>query len=811
MKFFIIFIFTLIIPFQIYSQNTGNIIGKVTDKNTQESLPGAIITIENQNKSIATDIDGNYKFVLPVGSYTIKATYVGYKTITKFNVSLTSGNAQIINFELAENTSTLDEVTVKANKTKTAAASDAITPLSVQSLSTEEIRNNPGGNFDISRVIQALPGVAGTTASGGFRNDIILRGGSPNENIYYLDGIEIPVLNHFSTQGSAGGPAGIINTSFVQDIKLSTSAFNAQFDNSLSGVFEINQRDGNKESVQGNVRLSGSEFAAAFDGPINEKTSFLLSARRSYLQFLFKLIGLPIRPDFWDYQAKITHQINKKASLTFMGLGAIDNFRFEVPKEATAENIEIIRSNFLIKQWNYTGGVSLKYLVRNGYITAALSRNHLNNNLAKYEDNENPSKETQTFFSDSKEIENKLRLSVRKYAKGLSYSYGGVIQAVTYGNDFRSVIQKEQKNTSGIIIQPGINAVFNTKLNFMRYGLFGQIGKTFNNQVSISAGVRTDMNSFTTTGMNPLKTISPRISFSAPISDKIRFNASWGTYFKTPIYTVLGFKDNKGNFVNKNAEYVRSTHYTGGFEYLPKPDLRFTLEGFFKKYSHVPVSISNNISLANQGGDFGAIGNEAVKSVGLGNTYGMEAFIQQKLMKRQFVTLSYTYVISKFGGENQDLVASAWDNRHLLSFIYGLKFKKQFEIGLKYRFAGGSPYTPYDIAASQRNYLTRGTGILDYSKTNTLRLKPFTQLDVRIDKKWNYKKWTLDLYADISNITATKNDAIKPFTFKRNADNTAFATTDGKAINPDGSNAIPLILNNASGNLIPTIGFIIEF
>jgi CarboxypepD_reg-like domain/TonB-dependent Receptor Plug Domain len=811
MKFFTFFISTFIFALNSFAQNTGNISGKVIDKNSQEALPGAVITIENLNKSMATDVDGNFKFSLPVGSYSVKATYVGYKTITKFNVSLTSGNAQIINFELVASTAILDEVTIRATKAKSAAASDAITPLSVQSLSTEEIRSNPGGNFDISRVIQALPGVAGTTAGGGFRNDIILRGGSPNENIYYLDGVEIPVLNHFSTQGSAGGPAGIINTSFVQDIKLSTSAFNAQFDNSLSGVFEINQRDGNADRVQGNVRLSASEFAAAFDGPINEKTSFLISARRSYLQFLFKLIGLPIRPDFWDYQTKITHRINKKATLTFMGLGAIDNFRFEVPKEATAENIQIIRSNYLIKQWNYTGGISLKYLVKNGYLTAALSRNHLNNNLDKYEDNENPTKETQTFFSDSKEIENKLRLSVRKYNKGLTYSYGGVAQAVTYSNDFRSVIQKEQKNSAGLVVQPGINATFNTKLSFLRYGLFGQVGKTFSNQVSISAGIRTDMNSFTKTGMNPLKTISPRVSFSAPVSENIRFNASWGTYYKTPIYTVLGFKDNTGNFINKNAEYVRSTHYTGGFEYLPKPDLRFTIEGFYKKYSQVPVSVRNNISLANQGGEYGAIGNEEVRSVGLGNTYGIEAFIQQKLMKRQFVTLSYTYVISKFGGENQDLVASAWDNKHLLSFIYGLKFRKQFEIGLKYRYSGGSPYTPYDVAASQRNYLTRGTGILDYSKTNTLRLKPFSQLDLRIDKKWNYKKWTLDLYADIANITATKNDAIKPFTFKRNAENTAFATTDGKAIQPDGSNAIPLILNNASGNLIPTIGFIVEF
>jgi hypothetical protein len=143
--------------------------------------------------------------------------------------------------------------------------------------------------------------VAGTTGGGGFRNDIILRGGGPNENVYYLDDIEIPILNHFTTQGSAGGPAGIINISFIEDIKLSTSAFNAQFDNSLSGVFQFKQREGNSEKLQGNLRLSASEVAATFDGPIGQKTTYLVSARRSYLSFLFTLLDLPIRPDYWNF------------------------------------------------------------------------------------------------------------------------------------------------------------------------------------------------------------------------------------------------------------------------------------------------------------------------------------------------------------------------------------------------------------------------------------------------------------------------------------------------------------------------------
>jgi hypothetical protein len=172
---------------------------------------------------------------------------------------------------------------VKFDKGKSASAADMITPLSVQALTTEEIKSNPGGNFDISRVIQALPGVAGSP-SGNVRNDIIIRGGAPNENVFYLDGIEIPVINHFQTQGSSGGPQGMLNVSFIEDVKLSSSAFGAQFDNALASVFEIKQREGNPERVSGNIRLSGTEIAGTLEGPINPKTNFLVSARRSYLQ-----------------------------------------------------------------------------------------------------------------------------------------------------------------------------------------------------------------------------------------------------------------------------------------------------------------------------------------------------------------------------------------------------------------------------------------------------------------------------------------------------------------------------------------------
>jgi hypothetical protein len=248
-----------------------------------------------------------------------------------------------------------------------------------------------------------------------------------------------------------------------------------------------------------------------------------------------------------------------------------------------------------------------------------------------------------------------------------------------------------------------------------------------------------------------------------------------------------------------------------GLEWVASKTLRFTVEGFLKKYSDYPVSAFSGISLANQGGEFGILGNEKVLAVGTGEAYGLEFFAQQKLNKNLYFTGSYTLFWSKFSNKDGKLISSAWDNRHLLSLLAGYKLPKNWELGVKYRLQGGVPFTPLDLTASQRNYATIGRGVLDFSRLNTIRLGNFNQLDIRIDKKWNYRRVTLDLFLDIQNATNAVNPAPDTYTFKRTADGSAFVTTDGKALKADGSNAVPLVLTNTEGSLLPSIGLIVEF
>jgi hypothetical protein len=258
-------------------------------------------------------------------------------------------------------------------------------------------------------------------------------------------------------------------------------------------------------------------------------------------------------------------------------------------------------------------------------------------------------------------------------------------------------------------------------------------------------------------------------------------------------------------------QYINSVHYALGVQFIPRDDWRFTLEGFYKDYNNYPVSVRTGISLANQGADFTSVGNEAVSSVGKGRTYGVELFVQQKLIKKTFYAFSATVYRSEFSGSNGILLPSSWNFGYLISTTIGQKLGKGWELGLKYRLAGGAPFTPYDPIASRANYLVTGVGTLDYTAINSQTLKPFQQGDIRIDKKINFKKTSLDLYMDVQNAARFTSEGIPNYTFKRNADNTGFATTDGNAVKADGSNAIPVYLNNDNSTFVPTIGFIFEF
>jgi len=806
-------VFSLFFSFESMSQATSAISGVVVNKNSQAALPGISIQLTPGGKSTISDSLGNFRIagIIP-GAYAISFSGIGFQPKTISNLVVTSGNEVTLQVELEPQASQLNTIVVSGRK-NSARVATIESPLSIQRLTTEDIKANPGGNFDISRVIQSLPGVGGGVGGGSFRNDIIIRGGSPSENVFYLDGIEVPIINHFSTQGSGGGPQGILNVSFIEDVRLSTSAFDARYDNALSSVFQFKQKAGNSNRLQGNIRMSASEVAATFDGPLSKNTTFLASARRSYLQLLFQAIDLPIRPNYWDFQFKTTTKLGKKTTLSFLGIGAIDEFNFAAPKEATPEKLYVINSSPSVNQNSYTIGASLKHLTDKGFVNISLSRNLLNNRADKYLDNKNPVEADRTFRINSTETENKFRFDVNNTYGEWKLSYGATAQLIQFDNSFFQVVSNTVRDAQGNVIKPAITLNSSSDVNFIRYGAFVQAGRRLlNNRLGLSAGLRTDANNNEKDNQNLLKQLSPRVSLSYALTDKWNISASYGQYFRLPSFTQMAFTTNiNGQAFSNPDDYIKSTHWVAGFEYLPSSTTRFTIEGFYKRYNNYPVSVIDGISLGNKGTEFGAIGNEPVVQNGKGRVWGLEFFAQQKLTQRFFGVFSYTFYRSEFSGSDGIFVPANWDNRHLISATLGYKFKRNWELGVKFRYQGEAPYTPYNLEQSRLNYLTLGTGVFDFSQVNTLRLPAFHSGDIRIDKKWNYRKLTLDLFLDVTNFYSSKSAGIPNYTFKRTADNASFESTDGQPVKMDGSNATPVLLNNLDGTLLPTIGFIIEF
>jgi len=393
-----------------------------------------------------------------------------------------------------------------------------------------------------------------------------------------------------------------------------------------------------------------------------------------------------------------------------------------VPKESSPEKEYNLRSNPIINQWNYTIGSTIKRRINNGVLNIALSRNMFENRLDRFEDAQFNNENARVLKLVSRETENKLRLDVNKYSGKFKYSYGGVLQYVKFSNEGFARIKNAIKGTNGLDSVAAINAGLNSAIEFFRYGFFAEANRLFlQNRLNLTVGIRADGNTFTNTGNDIYRTLSPRVAASYALTEKWNINATAGRYYRLPIYTVLGYKNRNGELPNTDNEYIAVNHFVAGLEFLPTNVTRITVEGFFKQYSNYAVSDATGISLANQGTEFGAIGNERTISSGNGRAYGFEIFLQQKLVKNIFTTISYTFFYSKFSGKDGKYVSSAWDNRHLLSAILGYKFKRGWEIGLKHRFAGGSPYTPFDIQASTQNYLLAGTGTLDFGNLNSLR------------------------------------------------------------------------------------------
>lgn len=779
---FIALLFPLAIQAQILR-------GTVVDASDNSPLPGAIISIEGVSNQAISDMDGQFELSgLKTGLFNVSVALIGYDAQTQFEVLVTQAKPAIVNFNLREALQVLDEVEISAQQQF---KQEAQSPVSVQSIGINEIQRNPGGNQDISKVIQSLPGVASGVA---FRNDLIIRGGGPNENRFYLDGIEIPAINHFATQGASGGPVGMINVNFIRDVDFYTSAFPAQRGNSLSSIMEINLKDGRTDKTGGIFQIGASEVGLTLDGPINKKTTYLASIRRSYLQFLFKAIGLPFLPTYNDYQFKVKHNFDRNNQLTILSLGAYDVSILNTDQNETPEQRYILNYLPEYNQWNYSIGAKYTHFGPRGITNLVLSRFMLNNESYKFENNDRSANQLLNYASQ--EIENKFRLEHQIKKNRWESMVGFGLEQAKYNTQ-----TYDERLPGGFILDYSTDAVYYKANAFANW-----VGRFAEDRLKLSLGLRTDIIDFNASTQNPLNQLSPRLALSYSINENWTLDGNYGIYYQLPPYTALGYTGMDGN--NADLSFIQAEHFVlGSSQYWPW-NAKTSIEGFYKRYSNYPFLLRDSISLATVGGDFGVIGNQLATSTSNGRAFGLELTYQQKLYKGLFGIAAITLVRSEFQDILGDYVPSSWDNGIIATFTFGKRFGKNYEIGMQYQHLGGAPYTPFDLdkTATIYNWDVLGRGIPNYGLLNTQRLGEFDRLNIRIDKKWFLKKVNIDLYFDLQNALAYKVAGPDFIDVVRDSDG-------NPVINPDKpwqyqTTTLP---NVNGGTVLPSVGFIFEF
>lgn len=719
--------------------------GRVIDRLTRTPVAYASVVIVGQGtKGASTDNEGNFTIenVAP-GIYRLEAAMLGYKSVITPEY-IVSAATPFIEIEMDEESQGVDAVTVTLTPFRRTVES----PVGLNVIGLREIEKSPGANRDIARIVRSYPGVSFSPV--GYRNDLIVRGGGPSENRFFMDGIEIPNINHFATQGASGGPVSIVNADLIREINFYTGAFPADRAGGMSSVLDFRLRDGDPDKQTFKGTVGASEVGLSGSGHMGDKTTYTFSVRQSYLQLLFKVLGLPFLPNYIDGQVKIKSRLTERDELTFLALAGIDDMRLNT--DQTGESAEYMLSYLpQLKQETFTVGAAYRHYAGRHVQNITLGHTYLNNRNLKYTDNDDSSEENLRLRLRAVEQKTTLRADNRSYIGRWTISEGFEAGYSHYDNNTVQRLYTEQRDTM---------TSYATRLGSFFWGVFVTANYTSaDNRLTASLGVRADGSDYSGRMARLWRQTSPRASVSYALSDSWSVSAASGIYYQLPPFTALGYKDADGALANRDLDYMRVFSSSAGFDWRLRDRMIVTLQGFYKGYGNIPLSTRDGVPLTCKGNDYGTVGDEPLVSSAEGRAYGVEAMVKWQIPGRLNVIGSATLYRSEYRNDpHSPYIASAWDNRFVANVSGTYDFGRNWSVGAKISAIGGAPYTPYDEDKSslKEAWDAQGRPYLDYTRYNTERLDAFAQLDVRVDKVFYFEKWMLGFYIDLQNITASQ-------------------------------------------------------
>ena len=543
--------------------------------------------------------------------------------------------------------------------------------------------------------------------------------------------------------------------------------------------------------------LGASEVSLASNGHLGKKTSYLVSVRQSYLQFLFDMLGLPFLPTFTDAQFKLKTRFDARNELTVLGLGGIDKMKLNT--KADDEDNEYILSYLpKIQQETFTLGAVYRHYAGAHVQSVVASHSYLNNRNTKYQQNDESDPDRLMLRLRSTEQNTQLRLENSSSFRNWKVTVGTCLDYSQYSNTTFQKVYTDRAQTFD----------YHTYLGIMRWGLFGTVNYTsIDERFTASLGLRADANNYSAAMKDLSDQLSPRLSLSYQLTEHWSLSGNAGLYYQLPPYTALGFKNNNGLYANKYAlRYMQVSQGSVGLNWRKGDTFEVSVEGFYKDYDKIPLSVADGIPLTCKGNDYGVIGNELLTSTAQGRSYGAELLLKWLVAKKLNLASSFTLFKSEYRTDKEsEYIASAWDNRFIFNLRGTYNLPRHWSVGMKVSCIGGAPYTPYDADKSSlvTAWNAQGKPYYDYTRYNEERLSAFTQVDIRIDKTFYLKRCMLGFYIDLQNIAGSK---------LKQAD---VLMSTGVIKNPDAPIAeqryVMKSLKQESGTLLPTLGITFEY
>jgi hypothetical protein len=729
----------------------------------------------------------------------IKASLIGYQPIVKTDIIVTTAGEIHVSIKMSESPLELNQVTVSPDYFDKGAAEN---PMSTVSLGSEEIRRSPGSDMDYQRILQAMPGVSFSTDQ---TNELLVRGGAPDENLTVFDHMEIQSTNHYPNQYNSGGPINMVNVDLIQDVEFSTGGFISKYGDKSSSVINITTREGTRERLlTGNANMSMAGYGTVLEGNINGgQGSWIVSARNSFLDLISGAVGLTAVPKYYDLQSKVVYDLSSVHKLSFSGI--YGNDRIDIAGEpqvtnlalaGTSDSVDIYNVN--VRQYQYAAGLSLSSKWSEKFISIiTLSKNNYHSNNLVTSDftqrnyggdgkvlSTNVLGTRKIFGENDDEGETALNAEFILNANRTNeFDFGGAMKFI----NFKAIESADADTTrysfgtfDTTVVVPAANISYDFRFPdyYKGYAYVNDKISLFDDRLVFNVGLRYDYFSYSGNG-----NISPRFSASYSIVPNVTsVNLAVGKYYQTPPLPEFG--DMYQSEVNRYLTSSLADHYVLGVEEIVAEGLKVNVEGYYKRYSGLPVS-ENFIHFSDQ-----TSRSVQVVNVGREDVYGIDFLVQQKLVKDIYGTICFSRMFSKYydpriGWEGK-MFPSWYDTPYVLTIIAGkrfanlrsdldampfyvrypsyiLPFSNDMEISARWRYSSGMPYTPA-VYVTTEQHKESGTSWTAgaWQATNNInaaRYPDYHRLDLELSSRFNFSTWNLVILFSIQNIYNRQNIA----------------------------------------------------